>query len=116
MTQNQQRIMIFLSQRVDARSSDITNGLDMGLSTLQACLPDLYDDDLVQRTKVGSQHVCRYLLTESGQQVAARLARYQQSSQLPAPSMLINKLSGTYTPTHAYSRNNGHTHIQSRGF
>jgi len=88
----------------------------MGLSTLQACLPDLYDDDLVKRTKVGSRHVCRYLLTEAGQQVAARLARYQTTSQLPAPAMLINKLEGKYTPTHAYSRNNGHKHIQSGGF
>jgi DNA-binding MarR family transcriptional regulator len=42
MTKTQERIMIYLAGRVDARSREITEELKIDQSTLTRLLPDLY--------------------------------------------------------------------------
>jgi hypothetical protein len=109
--------MIYLAERVDARSKDITEALQISFATFQRAVPELYVEDYLDHTKVGSKNVCRYFLTEDGVSVAKRLIRYRLTEGQIVQPRTINKLQGTYIPSNqAYYRNDGHAHLQSRGF
>jgi DNA-binding MarR family transcriptional regulator len=116
MTHNQQAIMIYLSERVDARSSEITRDLNISNATFFASMTDLYDDDFVRKTKAGSTHVCRYFLTQDGMSVAVKLIRYTEMEGNIVPPRSIDKMAGVYVPTECYQRNQGHKSLTSRGF
>ena len=116
LSKTQERILIFLADRVDARSRDITEALDIALVTFQRSIPDLYDQDYLQRTSIPNSVVIRYSLTEDGLSVAKRLIRYQATEGQIVQPARINKLAGKYEPTYGYQRNQGHPEILSRGF
>jgi DNA-binding MarR family transcriptional regulator len=116
MTPTQQRIMIFLASVVDARSREITAALQIDPSTLTRVLPELYEQDFVRKTKIGSMHVVRYSLTEDGLSVANRLIRYQATDGQIVQPARINKMEGEYKPKPSYQRNQGHKELESRGY
>jgi DNA-binding MarR family transcriptional regulator len=115
MTPTQQRIMIFLASVVDARSREITAALQIDPSTLTRVLPELYEQDFVRKTKIGSMHVVRYSLTEDGLSVANRLIRYQATDGQIVQPARINKLLGKYEPTPGYQRDCGNKAFRSVG-
>ena len=107
MTNNQQDILIYLSSRVDARSSEITEALGISYATFQRAVPELYEEDYLNHTKVGSKNVCRYFLTEDGVSVAKRLIRYRMTEGQIVQPRSINKMAGRYKPTQCFQRNDG---------
>jgi DNA-binding MarR family transcriptional regulator len=116
MTPVQHKILMYLYERVDARASEITSDLGISFPTFQRAVPDMYIDELMRHTKLGSKHVCRYMLTHTGTALASRLLKYANTVGQVALPIQINKLAGVYEPSCGYQRNNGHRHLQSAGF
>lgn len=115
MTPTQQRLMIYLADRVDAKSSEIREALQISEATFHLAKSDLIDNDFMRSTKAGSVNVCRYSLTQDGLSVANQLIRYQSyEGQIVQPNR-TNKLAGKYEPTYGYQRQCGNKQLRSVG-
>lgn len=99
--------MIYLAERVDAKSAEIRETLQISEATFHLAKADLIDNDFLRSTKANHRNICRYSLTQDGLSVANRLIRYAAyEGQIVQPAR-INKLIGKYEQTECYQRNNG---------
>ena len=107
--------MIYLAERVDAKSSEIREALQISEATFHLAKGDLIDNDFMRSTKAGSVNVCRYSLTQDGLSVANRLIRYASyQGQIVQPAR-INKLAGKLEQTPCYQRPDRNKDYRSAG-
>ena len=106
MTELQQQIMIFMQSREETKCRELAISLGAHRTSINRALDDLRTEDFIEVTK-GTYGINLYSLTTDGMSVAKRLIRYHSTEgQIVQPSR-INKMSGTYTTTPCYQRNDG---------
>ncbi len=116
---DQAQILRFLETTVDATNEWIRTQTQIMPSAYHRNVTDLRERELINSHRPMSNKVpMRHKITDAGRLALDDYIAHNgtQSAKSKVAPAKVDKLSGTYyTPTNVYYRNNGHTHLPSRG-
>ena len=117
-TANQARVLAYLAEQpTSVNRATIQRTLSLGVTTCDDLLESLLYRSLINKVQKSAKHPIAICITADGRLALANHGKPERDTQHRVPPSRNNlfTLPVYAAPVGGYCRNNGHTHIQSRG-